>query len=62
MVLLQGYDALPTDTAKNKYIKDISRIYQGFVNTRVLGSHMQPANWRLATGKDNKDNRQCMKD
>jgi hypothetical protein len=57
MVLLEGYDALPTDTAKNKYIKD----FEILVNTRVLGSLTRPANWRLATGKD-KDNRQCIKD
>jgi hypothetical protein len=57
MVLLEGYDALPTDTAKNQYIKD----FEILVNTRILGSVTRPANWRLATGKD-KDNRQCIKD
>jgi hypothetical protein len=50
MALLEGYDGLSTDTAKNQYIKD----FEILVNTR-------PANWCLATGKD-KDNRQCIKD
>jgi hypothetical protein len=57
MVLLEGYNALPTDTAKNKYIKG----FEIFVNTRVLGYVTPPANWHLSTGKD-KDNRQCIKD
>jgi hypothetical protein len=57
MVLLEGYDALPTDGAKNKFLKDFETV----VNTRVLGTLTRPANWRIATGKD-KDNRQCLKD
>jgi hypothetical protein len=57
MVLLEGYDLLPTDAAKNKYLKE----FETLVNTRVLGTLTRPANWRLATGKD-KDNRQCIKD
>jgi hypothetical protein len=48
---------LPTDAAKNKYLKE----FETLVNTRVLGTLTRPANWRLATGKD-KDNRQCIKD
>jgi hypothetical protein len=57
MVLLEGYDALPTDSAKNKFLKE----FETLVNTRVLGTLTRPANWRIATGKD-KDNRQCIKD
>jgi hypothetical protein len=55
MALLEGYDALPTDTLKKRYIKD----FEILVNTRVLGSPTQPANWQLSTGKD-KDNRDCI--
>jgi hypothetical protein len=47
MVLLEGYDALPTDTAKNRYIKD----FEILENTHVLGSVTWPANWWLSTGK-----------
>jgi RNA-binding protein YlmH len=46
MVFLEGYDALPTDTLKNKYIKD----FESLVHTHVLGHLMPPANWRLSTG------------
>jgi hypothetical protein len=57
MLLLEGYDALPTDTLKNQFLKDFEEV----VNTSVLGSANRRANWRLAVGKD-KDNRQCIKD
>jgi hypothetical protein len=51
MVLLEGYDALPTYTAKNKYIND----FEILVNACMLGSLTQPANWQLSTSED-KDN------
>jgi hypothetical protein len=57
MLLFEGYDVLPTDTMKNKFLKDFEEV----VNTSVLGSANCRANWRLAVGKD-KDNRQCIKD
>jgi hypothetical protein len=57
MILLEGFDALPTDTLKKKFLTDFEEI----VNTGVLGTPARRANWRLATGKD-KDNRDCIKD
>jgi hypothetical protein len=39
LVLLEGYDVLPADTAKNKYIKDFETLF----NSHVLGTLMQPA-------------------
>jgi hypothetical protein len=51
------YNALPTDSAKNKFLKE----FESVVDTHVLGTLTRPANWRLATGKD-KDNMQCIKD
>jgi hypothetical protein len=57
MVLLEGFDVLPTDTLKKMYLIDFEHI----VNTGVLGTPARRANWRLATGKD-KDNPQCIKD
>jgi hypothetical protein len=55
MILLEGYDALPTDTLNNKFLKD----FENLVNSRVLGTPIHCANWRLAVGKD-KDNWQCI--
>jgi hypothetical protein len=57
MVLLEGYDALPTDTLKTQFLKD----FENLVNSRVLGTPIRQANWRISVGKD-KDNRQCIKD
>jgi hypothetical protein len=57
MVLLEGYDALPNDTMKTKFLKD----FENLVNSLVLGTPIRRANWRLALGKD-KDNRTCIKD
>ncbi len=57
MILLEGYDSLPTDTLKNKFLKN----FETLVNTRILGTPVRCANWRLAVGKDS-DNRQCIKD
>jgi hypothetical protein len=57
MNLLEGFDALPTDTLKEKYLVDFERI----MNTGILVTPVGRANWRLTTGKD-KDNWQCIKD
>jgi hypothetical protein len=43
MVLLEGYDALSTDTLKKQYIKELKIL----VNTWVLGSLTHPANWEF---------------
>jgi hypothetical protein len=53
MLLLEAYDALPTATLKNQFLKDFEEV----VNTSVLGSANCRVNWRLAVG-----NRQCIKD
>jgi hypothetical protein len=47
MILLEGYDTLPSDTLKNKFLKD----FEHLVNTRVLGTPVRHANWRLLVGK-----------
>jgi hypothetical protein len=57
MILLEGFDDLPTDSLKKTFMKDFEEI----INTQVLGTHARRANWRLATGKD-KDNRECIVD
>jgi hypothetical protein len=57
MILLEEYDALPTDTLKNKFLKN----FKTLVNSRILGTPVCCANWRLAVGKDS-HNWQCIKD
>jgi hypothetical protein len=57
MILLEGYKALPTDTLKNKFLKE----FETLVNSPELGTPVRCANWRLAVGKDS-DNWQCIKD
>jgi hypothetical protein len=57
MILLEGSDALPTDTLKKEYLKE----FEHLINTSILGTPARRANWRIATGKDG-NNRQCIMD
>jgi hypothetical protein len=57
MILLEGFDAQPTDTLKKIYLNNFKEI----VNTSVLSTPARRVSWRLATSKD-KDNCECIKD
>jgi hypothetical protein len=57
IILLEGYDTLPADTLKNKYLKDVENV---LVNSSVLDTPICCTNWRLVVRKDS-GIRQCIK-